>query len=73
MLEGWEFARSVVAQALGTVLGGGVLALIGVIVGALDSPWLALSLVSFAVALVFYVLFVGILIRWSLAARRRDG
>lgn len=71
--QGWDFARSVLAQALGTVLGGGVLALIGVTVGALDSPWLAVSAVSLIASLAFLALFVRILIHLSLAERRRDG
>jgi len=52
-MANWEFWRSVLAQGIGTVLGGAILALAGIAIGAIHGvTLLAVSLV----ALVFAIL-----------------
>lgn len=70
--QGWEFARSVIAQALGTVIGGGVLALIGVAVGALNTPWLTVSVIALGASTISLAFMVRAVVHLSLMARRRD-
>lgn len=51
-MTGWEFWRSVLAQALGTVLGGAVLALAAIAIGAIHGvSLLAVGLVVLVFAL----------------------
>jgi membrane protein implicated in regulation of membrane protease activity len=51
-VTGWEFWRSVLAQALGTVLGGAVLALAAIAIGAIHGvSLLAVGLVVLVFAL----------------------
>jgi hypothetical protein len=71
--QGWEFWRSVLVQALGTVLGGGILALIGIAVGAIHNvSWLAVSIVALSFAIVGVLVQFFIVVKLSYAARRRD-
>jgi thiol:disulfide interchange protein len=63
----WLFWRSVLVQALGTVLGGAVLALVGIAIGAIHGvSLLAVSLVS--LVLVFFGIAFQVVAR--LLARR---
>jgi membrane protein implicated in regulation of membrane protease activity len=66
-VTGWEFWRSVLAQALGTILGGAILALAGIAIGAIHGvSLLAVSLV----ALVFAVIGIAFQVFALVMARR---
>jgi hypothetical protein len=52
-VTGWEFWRSVLVQALGTILGGAILALAGIAIGAIHGvSLLAVSLVALVFAVI---------------------
>ncbi len=71
--QAWGFWRDVLAQAMGTVIGGAILALAGILVGLIDNvSLLAVSAFFALLGAVGVVVQFVFLTRWTREVRRRE-